>query len=471
MYFEFTLADLKEVKSNLEKIERNVLSRKSSMEYGISTIEDQGSNYAVTSTETYEKQIETCDSVLDMIEPFEMRVQEIIDAIEDTEAVENENVTFIYDAEVLDIWITNIKDVLSMYNPDYKAIFTLSGEYIDWENGVTSKLDNTDQIFEDSILEEAKQQDDEKVFRHNRTIMQGLELKLREAISNDFVEQLDNIDDIKEKLDGLFVLDEISDIRDIIVENVKVGSAPNAKALDNVMDMEEVVTTTVNNIIEDYLKDNLPKEVLDFLSNMQKYGGVTLQGSEHAIAEFVDGYKFLEMTESGINKWKINKKDFAGFEEWYETDPDSFNHLFDALLEDGMEGVYRFDSEKGKWFTIEDGSAKYYDELPKSISEGTKKGLAAFGYAIDGYTILDGIHNGDYSEIEKGAGSIIGTLIAATIVDPIPFDGLAMIGIDFLAGYVLGTGGSKVGEAFGQLFDDLNLKNSLEEAGIEVIWE
>ncbi|WOO89870.1 hypothetical protein R2F61_03945 [Mollicutes bacterium LVI A0078] len=422
MYFEFTLADLKEVKSNLEKIERNVLSRKSSMEYGISTIEDQGSNYAVTSTETYEKQIETCDSVLDMIEPFEMRVQEIIDAIEDTEAVENENVTFIYDAEVLDMWITNIKDVLSIYNPDYKAIFTLSGEYIDWENRVTSKLDNTEQIFEDGILEEAKQQDDEKVFRHNRTIMQGLELKLREAISNDFVEQLDNIDNIKEKLEGLFVLDEISDIRDIIVENVKTGK------LDYTTD-GTIKLTGVD--IDNKLREEAEKELIENLANVlsfprDAYGVFIENMTEKQVNTFYE-YFDVEFADDIVDvKLKYDK-----FELLLENNPQLLDDIWGYFDEVGVEGIYEFTE---------------IEKLPKGWQE-TSRYISIGGKVIDTVVLIDGINEKDWSQVGGVLGGW-GAEIAIWAGLPIPGNRVEAAIASVIIVIISSFTGSKIGGLF-----------------------
>lgn len=65
----------------------------------------------------------------------------------------------------------------------------------------------------------------------------------------------------------------------------------------------------------------------------------------------------------------------------------------------------------------------------------------------------------------------MGTLTAAALVEPIPFDGAVMLLIDFTTGLILGTGGSKAGEALGEELDKMDLENSLSEAGIEVIWE
>lgn len=248
MYFEFTLGELKDVKDDLKKIERNLEYSRDKTQDAIDSMTEYGSNYGITTTEVLEEKHDSLVNALEMVETFSSRIDEIIEAIEYTETVENEDVTFIYDSEVLDNWIDNIKDILDTSNSTYSSIFNLDDAYTSWEKEMTNELDNPDAGLND-IVEEAKQQDDEQVFRHNRSIMQGLELKLKEVISGDFADQTDNIDSIREKLEGLTTIDELSDIRDIVLDSVKGGKAPDASKLDNVMDSKVMLYSIAKNYL------------------------------------------------------------------------------------------------------------------------------------------------------------------------------------------------------------------------------
>lgn len=313
-----------------------------------------------------------------------------------------------------------------------------------------SELDNPDNNITDTF-EELKQRDDEKVFRHNKQIMQGLELKLKECIANDFVDQLDNIDAIKEKLDGLNILDELASIGDIVLDNIKGGNTPNAK------NHKEILGTGEVNMInkENWVKENIPDEYVVILDNFKKGGKLVINGSDIYNAQahqFNDPVlnnlyqaDLIDVKLSG-GSYKIKKK-YDDMASWSKKNPEKYENFIKSLYDKGIGGIYVYDPKEAKYKHNVNGEEVYVSNLPKGVRQAVDT-AGKVGIAIDILDLTNAIESGDASEI--GAvfglvgGGIAGEWVAvqiATSVSPIPGDGIIVI----LAGVFGGAYGSRNG--------------------------
>lgn len=279
MYYEFTLGDLKDIKDELKEIERELDDQIDELTAYRSDDTNCGSfteqvNYGM------EEKYEDLTELNNKIQEFQDKIEEIIDVIEETEAVENEHQVFIYEPDVLNQKINKLKKLLSLNNVDYKKIFETGAGYEQWEKSTANELDNPDAglFTDDGLIEETKQADDEKVFRYNREIMQGLNDKLTEVASKSFIENIENLEEIKSKLDKLEILDDIREIAEIVISSGKYGEASG--------------TTTVNGITVQGTGEEMGPSLIDIAHTILDIVGL-YPGIVGMIADIINAAIYL----------------------------------------------------------------------------------------------------------------------------------------------------------------------------------
>ncbi len=458
MYYEFNLGELKEILDYVEDIKEQIEedlinTMKKYVQVDNSGTYPKSKFYYDGVIPGMEEHQEELEEILEHVEDFEKKIEEIIEAIENTKAVEHENSVFVYEPKDLNKYIENIKGLLSKSNIEYKNIFKASDTYKYWEKEVSNRLDDTLWEAIKDPIEEMKQRDDERVFRYNKKIMQGLNDKLISIVSDDFKKDKDKLNDIKSKLDELGILDDILGIGQIARNNVRYGSANKVATKINILNMKEV-----NSYIENKFEPNFQ----DILEHFR--AGDTLIVSGSMITDDI----LQNLNNSGLfkitlidGKYKIIPA-YDDIANWARDYPYIVEEIFEDAMKSGLDGIYKLDKNTGKWYSYDaDGNIKYFTELPSGVGnmlDGANKVLGPLGIAIDINAMTEAIESGDLSDILSTAGGIAGAwagVIVFAAIDPIPGDEfiLGLVGT-FIAEIFGSKGGSYVGKKIGEKLEN-----------------
>lgn len=224
MYYEFRLGDLYEIKDELIEIEITIDNISEVIDYQQSEIGDAtDGNFSASLLNDLDIKSETIEAIYDNLQEMIFKIDEIIDIIETSDLVYNQNMTFIFDPDVFEQKINVLKTALDMNGIMLKSIIELDYSYQDWETNVSRKLDNQERGITD-LIEEVKQNDDELVFRHNREIMQAIQGELLEIINHKFINAIDEIEIVKKSLEELNLLDEVTSIEAIFTQRQQLGT-------------------------------------------------------------------------------------------------------------------------------------------------------------------------------------------------------------------------------------------------------
>lgn len=421
MYFEFNLGDLEEIDEMLTDIISAIYLEISVFKDICSNLPSYGeTNLAMI--EKYEEEIDKLSSMVHVVETFDKRVCEIIEAIVSIEVVEDRNINFIYDADQLEFKLNDIKEILSYSNRNYKMIFELSDTYTSWESRTTLKLDNPDANLLDSY-EEIKQRDDEKVFRHNRDIMRGIDNKLKNIIGVGISGKIDNIDEIKEELERLSIIDEIEYIRDLFIDNIKLGSINEVSS-----DLNYITASGVDK----YLTDVAEKDLINIVSKAYKvpknsydiFIAAMTDRQVEIFSEFFNVEQADEIVEVSIK--------YEKFEELLITNPKAIDEMWEFFDSVGVEGIYEYSE---------------IEKLPKGWNE-TGRYLNIGGRIIDTVVFVDGVKSQDWSQVGGVLGGW-GTELFIWACIPLPGNRVEAAFILLFSGYF----GSKVGSGIGGKFE------------------
>ncbi len=235
MYIELRLSDLRDIKDILKEIEYDLSIAINKTHQYIDNGDYLGGSYSVEVSKGMEERNSELKEAMNFIHEFDDKVSEIIELIKSKAKVTNEDVTFVYDAKKLGNNLSKIKKLLDFRGEEYKKVLNLNSTYLEWEKEVSNRLDDTLREAIKDPIEEMKQRDDEKVFRHNKRIIQGLEEKIRDITFLDCIEDMENI---KKKLDGLEELDDIKDLTDILINNIRFGNASKSAIPITIFDMK-----------------------------------------------------------------------------------------------------------------------------------------------------------------------------------------------------------------------------------------
>ncbi len=235
MYIELRLSDLRDIKDILKEIEYDLSMAINKTHQYIDNGDYLSGSYSVEVSKGMEERNSELKEAMNFIHEFDDKVSEIIELVKYKAKITNEDVTFVYDAKKLEKNISKIKKLLDFRGEEYKKVLNLNSTYLEWEKEVSNRLDDTLWEAIKDPIEEMKQRDDEKVFRHNKRIMQGLEEKIRDITFLDCIEDIENI---KKKLDGLEELDNIKDLTDILINNIRFGNASKSAIPITIFDMK-----------------------------------------------------------------------------------------------------------------------------------------------------------------------------------------------------------------------------------------
>lgn len=136
----------------------------------------------------------------------------IIEDINDTVDIENEQICFEYDEELFKKLVDNAEELLDSSSYDYKRIVEMSYGFEDWYNSQQSKLsihiDSNETLISQtasSIEEGLRLHDDKKVLNHNYNVIKKLDNKLQNI---DFDKEIEELQNVQKKLNKLDFLNE-----------------------------------------------------------------------------------------------------------------------------------------------------------------------------------------------------------------------------------------------------------------------
>ncbi len=235
MYIELRLSDLRDIKDILKEIEYDLSMAINKIHQYIDNGDYLSGSYSVEVSKGMEERNSELKEAMNFIHEFDDKVSEIIELVKSKAKITNEDVTFVYDAKKLEKNLSKIKKLLDFRGEEYKKVLSLNSTYLEWEKEVSNRLDDTLWEAIKDPIKEMKQRDDERVFRHNKRIMQGLEEKIRDIT---FLDCIEDIESIKKSLDGLEQLDDIKDLTDILINNIKFGNVNKSAIPITIFDMK-----------------------------------------------------------------------------------------------------------------------------------------------------------------------------------------------------------------------------------------
>ncbi len=459
MYIELRLSDLRDIKDILKEIEYDLSIAINKTHQYIDNGDYLGGSYSVEVSKGMEERNSELKEAMNFIHEFDDKVSEIIELIKSKAKITNEDVTFVYDAKKLGNNLSKIKKLLDFRGEEYKKVLNLNSTYLEWEKEVSNRLDDTLWEAIKDPIEEMKQRDDEKVFRHNKRIMQGLEEKIRDIT---FVDCIEDIESIKKSLDGLEELDDIKDLTDILINNIRFGTPPKVNV--NIIMNNKVDGLLLEKILKDY-KDSLPDELLDIINKFNSGGTLVVSGSlisDDVLQNLRNSGFFIIENTNGKYRFSLKYDDIT---KWARDNTDTLDNIVEKAMKNGMSGIYKLDPKTGKWYTYDKaGNIEKLTELPKGVSKGVGvvgEILGPLGIAIDVNTIYEGWKSGDSSEFGGAVGGVAGGWAGATvgtfIVSAVATEG-ASIGAYLIVGILGGVFGTSVGhnagEKIGELFEE-----------------
>ncbi len=331
MYIELRLSDLRDIKDILKEIEYDLSMAINKTHQYIDNGDYLSGSYSVEVSKGMEERNSELKEAMNFIHEFDDKVSEIIELVKYKAKITNEDVTFVYDAKKLEKNISKIKKLLDFRGEEYKKVLNLNSTYLEWEKEVSNRLDDTLWEAIKDPIEEMKQRDDEKVFRHNKRIMQGVEEKIRDITFLDCIEDIENI---KKKLDGLEELDDIKDLTDILINNIRFGNASKSAIPITIFDMKPKTEfgKEINTQLEK-LSELFPELDDEEIFNLLLYAVATvIYGEEQGIkwnliwdvswGKFDDKYKYnLDIIKK--------QKEYEGKKEDIESSHDDPDKLID----------------------------------------------------------------------------------------------------------------------------------------------
>lgn len=463
MYYKFSLGELEDIKEELLEIEEVLDDQYNILSNHINgPLDYMAGIYATKTEKELLKKANTIKVINEAVVKLQKKIDEIIEVIKNTKAVDNVNGMFVYEPEQLNKIINGIKSTLSMSNHEYRFIFELSQHYETWEHSITNKLDNPNANIFDAI-EEIKQYDDEKVFRHNKKIMHGLKPKLKDAVGYNLTKRINNIDGIKNVLDELSLLDEIEHIGEIVIEASRFGDIPDGRNDVKYIDEFEVLLFE----LKKQANKILPDSILDILKKMKAGGTLVIDGA-YITDEYLQNlryYGFFNIVYSDGN-YRVNLK-YDSITEWARNNTKIMEDVMEKAMKNGLSGIYKYDKEKGKYYNYDvNGEKVYLPELPKGFTV-LDDVMGPFSIGVDTISLLDAIESGKWENIlgvsgEIAGGAIGAAVVASSVIDP-PIE-IPLIIYEALGSVVMSKKVGKLGEKIGAKLD-----NEIREG--HIYWE
>ncbi len=463
MHIKLKLADLKEIQSILNEMKRDTENAITVLKQNTNTATNLMESFNDAMIEEIHQRIEDLEEISLFIGELEDKIDEIIEVVEFKVTITDEEAEFIYDAEKLTKTVNEIQGLLDINSVEFKSIINNSEDYKYWERQTTAKLDNPDAGLKD-IVEEMKQRDDEKVFRHNRKIMQGLSAKMEYSLINTYIE---DILGIKEELDALEELDDIEELAEILLNATSYGDV-DAKSSDitvdnfNQVNLEKLRNDRINNTDENFLK---------IMKAINSGGKVTVAAS--VITDDINIIKQLKETDYFENSTNIEgdfivSKKYPYFEDWLKVNSWKANDALEKVRKQGATSIYKIDEKTGMYYTFDEfGEKKYFSSLPKTMSKtvgGISNVLTPLGYTID-FVELNNARNNEqfYGVLGAIIGGIYTGTLAVSMVDPVAGDEDVLIFLaDTVGSYFGGKFFGKLGKEFGKGLDNGTIKNEFK---------
>lgn len=205
------MEDLEDIKEIYSDFEMELGFTVDTLEEAIEYMKDElNGKYKDKFIEIFQEQISQINEYRESAAELYKFVSTVIEDINDTVDIENEQICFEYDEELFKKLVDNAEELLDSSSYDYKRIVEMSCGFEDWYNSEQNKLsihiDSNKTLISQtssSIEERLRLHDDKKVLNHNYNVIKNLDNKLKNINFNKEIEELHELQTGLNKLELL----------------------------------------------------------------------------------------------------------------------------------------------------------------------------------------------------------------------------------------------------------------------------
>ncbi len=233
------MEDLEEIEDIYSDFEMELGFTIDTLEEAIEYMEDELSGkYKEKFIEIFQEQINQLTEYRECAIELYNFVSTVIEDINGTVDIEDEQICFEYDEELFKKLVDNAEELLDSKSYDYKRIIEMSYGFEDWYNKEQNKLsihiDSNKTLISQtasSIEEGLRLHDDKKVLNHNYNVIKKLDNRLQDI---KFDREIEEFEEMKKKLNKLELLNEYSSL----------GEVPSFNLITTIIsDFDSIVST------------------------------------------------------------------------------------------------------------------------------------------------------------------------------------------------------------------------------------
>lgn len=251
------MEDLEEIEDIYSDFEMELGFTIDTLEEAIEYMKDELSGkYKEKFIEIFQEQINQLTEYRESAIELYNFVSTVIEDINDTVDIEDEQICFEYDEELFKKLVDNAEELLDSKSYDYKRIVEMSYDFEDWYNKEQNKLsihiDSNKTLISQtasSIEEGLRLHDDKKVLNHNYNVIKKLDNKLQDI---NFDREIESLVELQTGLNKLELLNEYVGVQSF--------NGFDAISISNVRDVGAAVKSlnlTESDLNKMYLKSNM----------------------------------------------------------------------------------------------------------------------------------------------------------------------------------------------------------------------
>ncbi len=322
------MEDLEDIEYIYADFEKELSNTASTLEEAIEYMEDELSGeYKEKFIEIFEHQIKETNNFRESAIELHNFITSIIDDINDTVDVENEQIHFEYDEEQFNKIVDTAEEQLDSSSYEYKRIVQMSAGFEDWYSSEQRKLsihiDSNQTLISQttsSIEEGLRLHDDKKVLNHNYKVMQKLDNALQDI---NFDVEIEKLQEVQKKLNKLELLNEYSSLPEV----------PTFDPISTSIPSYDVIVSTISKEIKSSTHERIGKIIRGNKLNFEEFSDLfaslcinydgkrfKLTSDVYGVKEAINNLRDLGYTEneaftmfSIVNMQHANVNDFEEY--------------------------------------------------------------------------------------------------------------------------------------------------------------